>query len=133
LWRSAKASARRIEGFTLIEALVALAVAASGVAAIGMLTNSSLRSEQHAEQHLAQVSATREIIAELPGRDALPFGYLSGALDGQKWRVHSTRVVTTTVAGATEWMPQGIALLVRSPSGSIIEIDTIRLRRQPTK
>ena len=133
MWRSVKARTDRVEGFTLIEALVALAVAASGLAAIGLLANSSLRSDLHAQQHLAQISATREIIADLPRRDALSFGYLSGVLDGQRWRIHATPVPTTTVAGATAWIPQGVVLLVRSPGGSTIEIDTIRLRRQPTK
>jgi general secretion pathway protein I len=133
LWQSAKPSERRIEGFTLIEALAAVAVVATGLAAIGALADSSIRSDVHTRRHLAQVFATREIIAGLPRRDALPFGRLSGVLDGEEWSIHSTLLQTTTGAGASGWVPQGVVLLARSPYGSTIEIDTIRLRRRPTK
>ncbi|HZZ63081.1 MAG TPA: prepilin-type N-terminal cleavage/methylation domain-containing protein [Roseiarcus sp.] len=133
MWQSAKPNEPRIEGFTLIEALAAIAVVATGLAAIGGLADSSLRSDLHTRRHLAQIFATREIIAGLPRRDALPFGYLSGVLNGHEWRIHSTLMQTTAAAGAAEWVPQGIALLVRSPYGSTIEIDTIRMRRRPTK
>ena len=133
MWRSAKPSEPRIDGFTLIEALAAVAVVATGLAAIGALADSSMRSDMHTRRHLAQIFATREIVAGLPRRDALPFGHLSGVLDGQEWRIHSTLLQTTTVASASEWVPQGIALVVRSPYGSTVEVDTIRLRRRPTK
>ena len=133
MWQSAKPSDLRIDGFTLIEALAAVAVVATGLAAIGALADSSIRSDVHTRRHLAQIFATREIVAGLPRRDEMPFGRLSGVHDGQNWSIHSTLLQTAKAAGASEWVPQGIVLLVRSPYGSTIEIDTIRLRRRPTK
>jgi len=133
LSRLAKLRLNETEAFTLLEALSALAILMAGLAAIGALAHVTVRSTLHAEQHLAQISAARRIIAGLPGRNALPFGRLTGVLDGNRWRVDSTPVAVTGAAGDTGWTPQGIVLLVRSPSGSTMEIDTIRLRKQPTK
>jgi len=133
LSRLAKLRLNETKAFTLLEALAALAVLMAGLAAIGALTHVTVRSALHAEQHLAQVSAARRIIAGLPGRNALPFGRLTGILDGNRWRVDSTPVAVTGSTGDTAWTPQGIVLLVRSPSGSTMEIDTIRLRKLPAK
>ena len=130
MWRSERPSPAKTAGFTLLEALAALAIVMIGLAAIGALSNASVRSGVHAERHLAQVAAARTILSELPSRNALPFGRLTGVVDGNTWRVDAT-AVPTTVSGSAEWTPQGVALLVRSPSGSIIEVDTIRLRRPP--
>ena len=121
------------KAFTLLEALAALAVVMVGLAAIGALAHVTLRSTLHAEQHLAQISATRRIMAGLPGRNQLPFGRSTGILDGNRWRVDATPVAVANAARDAAWIPQGVVLLVRSPSGSTIEIDTIRLRKQPTK
>jgi general secretion pathway protein I len=126
-------SRKAIAGFTLVEALAALAVLAAGLAAIGALSNTSLRASLDAQRHLAQVSAAQKILAGLPPRNALPFGRETGVLDHYSWRVDSTVLPTADAQRSAEWTPQGIALLVRSPSGSIMEIDTIRLRRTQTR
>jgi general secretion pathway protein I len=134
LWRSARPSRAPEAGFTLVEALAALAVLTMGLAAIGSLTNAGVRSSLRAERHLAQVSAARAVLSELPARNVLPFGRLTGTLDGHAWRVDATAIATTAEPQrSAEWVPQGIALLVRSPSGSVVEVDTIRLRRTPTR
>ena len=117
-------------GFTLIEALVALGVMAAGLAAVGSLASSNFRVTLHAETHLAEVEAARMIMTGIPARSALPFGRLDGSLAGHAWRIDSAPVGKAAANGVSIWTPQGIALLVRSPSGATIEIDTIRLRRQ---
>jgi general secretion pathway protein I len=117
----------------LLEALVALTVTGAGLAAIGALSNSSLRASLYAERHLAEIETARKIIAGLPARDALRFGRLTGSLDGHAWRIDSKPVSTAVSAGETQWIPQGVALLVRSPSGAMIEVDTIRLRKMAAK
>jgi general secretion pathway protein I len=108
LWRPANPEGRGIDGFTLIEALAALAVMGAGLAAIGALANSSVRAGLYAERHLAEIETARKIIAGMPSREALP-------------------------AGDTLWTPQRIEVSIQSPSGAILKIDTIRLRRQATK
>jgi general secretion pathway protein I len=129
LWRLADLEDNSA-GFTLIEALAALGVMAAGLAAVGALANSNFRASLHAEWHLAEIEAARMIMTGLPAREALPFGQLAGSIDGHAWRIDSAPVGTAATSGASVWTPQGIALLVRSPSGATIEIDTIRLHRQ---
>jgi general secretion pathway protein I len=128
LCRSERHSRKGSPGFTVVEALAALVVLMVCLAAIGSLASTSLRSTLEAEQHLAQVSAAQKIMAGLPGRNALPLGRLTGVLDKHPWRVDSTPIATTDLGRSAEWTPQGIALMVRSPSGSTMEVDTIRLR-----
>jgi general secretion pathway protein I len=133
LWRPANPEGRGIDGFTLIEALAALAVMGAGLAAIGALANSSVRAGLYAERHLAEIETARKIIAGMPSRDALPVGRLTGALDAHDWRIDSTLIGVPAAAGDTLWTPQRIEVSIQSPSGAILKIDTIRLRRQAKK
>ncbi|MBV9290119.1 MAG: type II secretion system protein [Hyphomicrobiales bacterium] len=120
-------------GFTLVEALVALGVMAAGLAAIGALANSNLRVSLYTERHLAEIETARKVITGMPARNELPFGNLAGVLDAHQWRIESTALSTPLAGAGASWVPQGIALLVRSPSGATIEVDTIRLRKRATK
>ena len=133
MWRPANPEGRGIDGFTLIEALAALAVMGAGLAAIGALANSSVRAGLYAERHLAEIETARKIIAGMPSRDALPVGRLTGALDAHDWRIDSTLIGAPAAAGDTLWTPQRIQVSIQSPSGAILKIDTIRLRRQAKK
>ena len=131
--RPANPEPRGIAGFTLIEALAALAVMGAGLAAIGPLTSSSLRAGLYAERHLAEIETARKIIAGMPSREALPVGRLTGVLDAHDWRIDSALIDAPAAVGDSLWTPQRIEVSVRSPSGAMLKIDTIRLRRQPTK
>jgi general secretion pathway protein I len=133
LWRRASPEQRGTAGFTLIEALAALAVMGAGLAAIGTLASSSLHAGLYAERHLAEIETARKIIAGMPDRGALPVGRLTGALDAHDWRIETTPIAAAAAVGDTLWTPQRIELSVRSPSGATLKIDTIRLRRQATK
>jgi len=123
----------RIAGFTLIEALAALAVMGAGLAAIGSLASSSVRADLYTERHLAEIETARKIIAGMPSREALPVGRLTGALDAHAWRIDSALIGAPAAVGDALWTPQRIEVSVRSPSGAMLKIDTIRLRRQATK
>jgi general secretion pathway protein I len=128
--RSANPDSTGDAGFTLIEALAALGVLATGLAALGQLTASSFDASVRAERHVAEISATREIIAGAPNRNALRFGRSTGSLLAHAWRIDAVPMSTSFVASAASpWRPQGIALLVQSPLGAAIEVDTIRLRK----
>jgi general secretion pathway protein I len=133
LWRRANPERRRIAGFTLIEALAALAVMGAGLAAIGSLASSSLRAGLYTERHLAEVETARKVIAGMPSREALPVGNLTGVLDAHNWRIDSALIGAPAVVGDALYTPERIEVLVRSPSGGMLKIDTIRLRRQATK
>jgi general secretion pathway protein I len=133
LWRRANPERRGTAGFTLIEALAALAVMGAGLAAIGTLASSSLRASLYTERHLAEVETARKVLAGMPSREALAVGSLSGVLDAHDWRIDSALIGTPAVVGHALYTPQRIEVMVRSPSGAIMKIDTIRLRRQAAK
>ena len=133
MWRRANPDRRGIAGFTLIEALAALAVMGAGLSAIGALAFSSLRAGLYSERHLAEVETARKVMAGMPSREALPVGRLTGVLDAHDWQIDSTLTGATAAVGDSLWTPQRIEVSIRSPSGAIVKIDTIRLRRQATK
>jgi general secretion pathway protein I len=133
LLRPENPEGRRIAGFTLIEALAALAVMGAGLAATGSLASSSLRAGLYAERHLADIETARKIIAGMPSREALPVGSLTGSLDAHDWRIDSTLIGAPAAVGDTLWTPQRIEVSVQSASGAILKIDTIRLRKQAKK
>lgn len=131
--RPANPDARGVAGFTLIEALAALAVMGAGLAAIGTLASSSLRAGLYTERHLAEIETARKVIAGMPSREALPIGRLTGVLDAHDWRIDSTPMGAPAVVGDTLWIPQRIEVSIRSPSGATLKVETIRLRRQAAK
>jgi general secretion pathway protein I len=133
LWRRANPERRGIAGFTLIEALAALAVMGAGLAAIGTLASSSLRAGLYTERHLAEVETARKVLAGMPSREALPVGSLTGVLDAHNWRIDSSLIGAPAVVGNALYTPQRIEVMVRSPSCGMLKIDTIRLRRQAAK
>jgi len=133
LWRRANPERRGTAGFTLIEALAALAVMGAGLAAIGTLASSSLRAGLYTERHLAEVETARKVLAGMPSREALPVGSLTGVLDAHDWRIDSTLIGAPALVGDALYTPERIEVMVRSPSGAMMRIDTIRLRRQAAK
>jgi general secretion pathway protein I len=133
LCRPANPEGGGIAGFTLIEALAALAVMGAGLAAIGRLASSSLHAGLYAERHLAEIETARKIITGMPSREALPAGRLTGTLDAHDWQIDSTLIGAAAAVGDSLWTPQSIEVSVRSPSGALLKIDTIGLRRQARK
>jgi general secretion pathway protein I len=123
---------RRTAGFTLVEALAALTIMMISMAAIAALANSSMRSSLHVERHLAEIETARKIIAGLPSRKDLAEGSLTGALDNHQWRLDTAPFANalTQENAPVAWEPERLALRVLSPTGAIIEIDTIRLEKR---
>jgi general secretion pathway protein I len=119
-------------GFTLIEALVALAVAAISLAAIGLLVAGNIRGSGRIEQHLGLVETLRAIETGLPDRTSLSAGTLTGEMHDQAWSVDIAPFPGDYVnPRATQfWIPQTIAIKVQSPSGAVLQIETIRLGRR---
>ncbi|PNG24535.1 general secretion pathway protein GspI [Methylocella silvestris] len=117
-------------GFTLIEALVALAVIAVCLAAIGSLVASNTRSVRQIEQRLALVSALRKIEAALPNRARLT-EELSGEMGSADFSIGSTPFPDPSPPPSTKaapaWTPQRIVITVRGETGSMIEVETLRL------
>jgi general secretion pathway protein I len=123
----------RSAGFTLIEVLVALAVVAASVAAIGALVAVSMRGAQSIDQRLQFRETLRALVTSLPDRRDLDAGTATGVAAGFRWRLDIAPFVATFVdpQAATPWQPEAVVITVRSPSGQQLQINTIRLRRRP--
>ena len=117
-------------GFTLIEALVALAVLAAGLAAIGELGFSTVLAARRAETRFLLTATARKAFAALPNQRALGDGSLSGDIDGATFQLR-TAPYLFDVPGATGhpvWTPQAARLIVEGPAGGRIVVDTVILR-----
>ncbi len=118
-------------GFTIIEALVALAIVVMSLAAIGSVIATTARGIRSIEQHVALVETARAVEAGMPDRDQLDVGEMSGELAGNRWSVD----VSPYLGGGIEagrsslWTPQAVVITVRSPSGAVLRISSLRLRR----
>ncbi len=119
-------------GFTLIEALIALAVAAISVTTIGSLIAANVRGSGRIEQHLGLVETLRAVETALPDRTSLSTGTLSGEMRGQTWSVDIAPFPGGLVnpRAAQIWTPQTIVVKVQSPSGAVLQLETIRLARR---
>jgi general secretion pathway protein I len=120
-------------GFALIEVLVALAVVAVSLAAIGSLVAANIRATRDIDQRLALVDTTRAIIAGMPDREQLGLGKLSGEIADHRWRLDVLQFAANFIdpGEATPWVPQTVVLRVEAPGGQMVRVDTVRLRRRP--
>lgn len=121
----------REAGFTIIEALVALAIVAASLAAIGALIATSTRGTRTLEQHVELIETARTVESALPKREQL-VGNFSGELAGHRWRVD---VLPFTAGGIdpelpSPWAPQTVVVTVRSPTGTAVQVATVRLYRR---
>jgi general secretion pathway protein I len=127
--RSANEGGDGSAGFTLIEVLVALAVSAVSLTAIGSLVAGNMLGSRRIEQHIALVETLRAVETGLPDRASLSTGTLSGDMHGQTWSLDSSPFESDFVnpRAAKIWTPQMIVVKAQSPSGAELQIETIRL------
>jgi general secretion pathway protein I len=120
-------------GFTLIEVLVAIAVIAVTIAAIGSVTMTATRGVQTLEQHLALVETMRTVASTLPARDQRVPGSLAGEIYGHRWRLDTLPYTGGGIAPIPDspWFPETLNIRVQSPSGAIVGVETMRLRLRP--
>ncbi|HXW23944.1 MAG TPA: prepilin-type N-terminal cleavage/methylation domain-containing protein [Xanthobacteraceae bacterium] len=123
---------RAVAGFTLIEVVVALALVAVALTAIGALIATTVRGTRALDQHLSLAETARAVEAALPGRDELTEGSSSGEMAGYRWRIDVGPFVASFVDPrlATPWVPQTVVITVRAPDGPALQISTVRLRRR---
>lgn len=118
-------------GFTLLEALVALAVMAAGLAAIGQLTYSSLSAARRAETRLTLTSAARAAMTALPERQGIRNGTTTGQIFDDRWRLAAAPFTGVAAGGpaTSGWAPQALQLTVSDAAGDTLVVETLRLRR----
>ena len=123
-----------VAGFTLIEALIALAIVAVALTAIGSLMAATVRGTRSIDQHLTLVETARAIETGLPDRGDLAVGSLTGAVGDYRWRVDILPFRASFVDPKlpTPWMPQAVVITVQSPAGPVLHINSVRLHRRPT-
>lgn len=119
-------------GFTILEALVALAVVAIGLAAIGSVVAANVRNTHTVEARLGLLETARAVAAGLPDRGELSPGDLRGQMGNYDWRVDVMPFTAGFVdpAAPTAWVPQAVVVRVQAPSGELLRLDTVRLRHR---
>jgi general secretion pathway protein I len=124
----------RVAGFTIIEVLIALAVVAVSVVAIGSVMSTNVRGVRLLEQHVTLMQTARSIMTTgIPPRAELGPGALSGQIDGYQWKIDVGPLGDGwAVPGAdVAWIPALVKVRVRSPSGAVSDLRTVRLMHRP--
>ena len=127
---------RRDASFTIIEVLVALALVAVVIVAIGSLMGTNVRGVRSFERHVALMQATRTaMMMAIPPRAELRPGTSSGQADNYRWTVDvmplggDWAVPNSDVA----WVPELVRVRVRAPNGATSDIRTVRLMKKPSE
>ena len=133
--RSRAGKRRGTEGFTLIEVLVALSVVAVTLAAIGSLIAVTVRGARAVPARLSLIETARAVMTGLPDRDALTVGSFSGELAGHRWRVDVLPFLGNLIdpQQPNNWTPVTVIVRVQSPSGQIVQLNTVRVQRKRTQ
>jgi general secretion pathway protein I len=123
-------------GFTIIEALVALAIVAVSLAAIGSLMGSSARGTRQLEQHVALVQAAYNALwLSFPSRSPPSSSTQSDRSAEHAWRadLEPFAIDFGTPTGEVLWVPRKVKLRVQSGSGALVDLETVRLFRKPNE
>jgi general secretion pathway protein I len=120
-------------GFTIIEVLIALAVIAVCLSAIGAAVGVTSRGVRTLEQRVALVEVARSVAASLPPHSAHAIVPGTGEILGHRWQVDLGPWVGGDVVEQpdSQWIPQAVTIRVRSPSGAVLALQTVRLQRKP--
>ena len=124
----------RDAGFTILEVLIALAVVAVSIVAIGSVMSTNVRGVRLLEQHVTLMQTARTVLtAGIPPRAELGPGALSGQIDDYKWTIDVGPMGEGwDVAGAdVAWIPALVRIQVRSSSGAVPDLRTVRLMHRP--
>lgn len=119
-------------GFTILEVLIAIAVIAIVLGAIGGVVASTTRGVRSVEQHVALMETARSVAAALRSHEPLASGQASGELLGNRWQIGTSPLMDgpVVVDSQATWIPELMTMRVRSPSGAAVAIETIRLQRR---
>jgi len=121
-------------GFTILEVLVALAVVAVTIVAIGSVMSTNARGVQVLENHVALMQTAQTVLATaIPPRQQLSPGTRSGQLHDFRWQIDVGPVGGDWEPGEADvaWVPELVTIRVRSPSGATVDLKTVRLMHRP--
>jgi general secretion pathway protein I len=120
-------------GFTIIEVLIALALVAVSLVAIGSLMATNARGVRTLEQHVALLQTARTVMtAAIPPRAELRSGAVSGQTDDYRWTIDVSPLGGgwTVPDADVPWVPELVRVRVRSPTGAVSDIRTVRLMQR---
>jgi type II secretory pathway pseudopilin PulG len=127
--RSRREQGGRQGGFTLLEALVALALVLAFAATLGPHLSQARRIMDHAEGRVAAQVLLRSLLDAPFDRSRLAKASRSGETNGLRWSIES-RPVLTAAPGAPDqqrWLPYRVSATVVWGSDQSITAETIRL------
>jgi general secretion pathway protein I len=127
---SRKSCSDGARGFTLIEALVALAIVAAVLGSIGAVIATTVKGTRGIDQRLALGGTAETLLATLPPRALLKPGRQSGETAGHRWRldVAPMNVAVSTEAPLTQrFVPLAVSLRLQAPGGPAMQVITVRL------
>jgi len=127
---------RREAGFTIIEVLVALALVAIVIVAVGSLMATNVRGVRSFEQHVALMQAARTVMTTgTPPRAEIRPGSLSGQIDGFRWTVDVAPLggEWATDSADVPWVPELVRVRVKSQTGAVSDIRTVRLMQRSSQ
>jgi general secretion pathway protein I len=117
-------------GFTLIEALVALAIVAAVLGSIGAVIATTVKGTRGIDRRLELSGTAETLVAALPARALLKPGRQSGEMAGHRWRIDVSpmNVAVASDAPPTQrFVPLAVTLRLQSPGGPAMQVTTVRL------
>ena len=118
-WKAAR-------GFTLIEALVALAVVAAVLGSIGSAIATTVRGTRAIDDRLALAGTAEALLTALPSRETLRIGRQTGRTGGFVWRIDVTPMPMRQ-GELSRWRPVAVDIRMQKPDGGAIQMKTVRL------
>jgi len=127
---SSKSCSDGTAGFTLIEALVALAIVAAVLGSIGSVIATTVKGTRGIDQRLELSGTAENLLAALPARALLKAGRQSGELAGHRWRIDVTAMdaaADISEEAETRFIPLAVNMRLVAPGGGALQITTVRL------
>lgn len=126
---SRKSRSRHVAGFTLIEVLVALAVVATSLSAIGGVIATTVRGARGLEDHLAIAGIVETLLAGLVDPNFSLVGSSTGEVSGDRWRMDVSPLpdVLTDASAGSRWIALSVVIRVQTFRGATLQVNTVRL------
>jgi general secretion pathway protein I len=127
---SRKSCSDGTRGFTLIEALVALAIVAAVLGSIGTVIATTVKGTRGIDQRLELSGTAESLLAALPARTLLKPGRQSGELAGHRWRIDVSPMNVPVASDAPQtgrFVPLAVTMRLQAPGGPAMQVTTVRL------
>jgi general secretion pathway protein I len=127
---SRKSCSEGAAGFTLIEALVALAIVAAVLGSIGTVIATTVKGTRGIDQRLALGGTAETLLTALPARTLLKPGRQTGETAGHRWRIDVSPMnvpVTSEAPQTQRFVPLAVTMRLQAPGGPAMQVTTVRL------